>query len=395
MEKRYCSAPWHGLHINPMGIVKTCCAGNPNYTDAISSTIDSVVNSAFMREVRTQMLDGILHPEYCSNCIHSEESSGSSERNWHNNINEGFDYASAGIDYLYPTLVDARWNTTCNQSCNYCDSANSSSWAAIQGTKVVSQTRHYTDSILDLIEQNSEKVVEVALVGGEPLLLKENVRVINALKDTKAKITIITNLNVDLETNPVYQALKEHHTVGWSLSFDNIGKDYEYVRYGGNWGLHENNIKQVVNLMQNPNLDHTGGIHAVYNLYNCTRLVEFKNWANDVGLTILWQVLHAPPALSVNNQNSAVTQLAINEINKYLESFDLPDNEVNFFNSILGSLTDPTRIEQSREYYKNWPMENIRTMSTFLDFIEVQSHPDTKGKFAELWPEIYQALGPI
>ena len=30
MNDFYCAAPWQGLHINPRGDVKTCCASDPN-----------------------------------------------------------------------------------------------------------------------------------------------------------------------------------------------------------------------------------------------------------------------------------------------------------------------------------------------------------------------------
>ena len=28
--KKYCAAPWRGLHLNFEGQVQTCCAANPN-----------------------------------------------------------------------------------------------------------------------------------------------------------------------------------------------------------------------------------------------------------------------------------------------------------------------------------------------------------------------------
>jgi hypothetical protein len=30
MNSFYCAAPWRGLHVNPRGDVKTCCAGDPD-----------------------------------------------------------------------------------------------------------------------------------------------------------------------------------------------------------------------------------------------------------------------------------------------------------------------------------------------------------------------------
>jgi hypothetical protein len=36
MNSFYCATPWRGLHINPQGSVKTCCAGDPNMLDNLN-----------------------------------------------------------------------------------------------------------------------------------------------------------------------------------------------------------------------------------------------------------------------------------------------------------------------------------------------------------------------
>ena len=350
--------------------MKTCCAGDPNLLGNLSThTVDEMLNGKVMQDVRHLMKQGILHPDYCKNCLN-----GSGEIHWHNEINPDFDFNNSPLEYLYPTQVDARWNITCNQSCNYCDANASSSWAAITGSMYRAETRKRTHEIIDLISQNKHRIKEVALVGGEPLLLKENLAVLDALEGTNCKVVVITNLNVDLDSNAVFQKLKKHPRVGWSLSFDNIGAQYEYVRYGGSWEMHKKNVDTICNLIAN---GHTGGIHAVYNLYNCTRLVEFKDWATSKGLSIIWQRLFTPDALDVLKQNQAVQTLAIEEIHRLLK-VNPTDHETNFFHIILEEIhagnADPLAFTQQ---------------------IETEYHPDTNGQFKELWPEIYQALGPL
>ena len=115
----YCAAPWRGLHINPRGDVKTCCAGDPNMLGNLNTqTIEEILNSNQMIEVRSSLAQGIPH-KYCSNCVRAERFGADSERQWHNNVNPNFDYAQAGDQYHYPVIVDVRWNTTCNLSCNW------------------------------------------------------------------------------------------------------------------------------------------------------------------------------------------------------------------------------------------------------------------------------------
>src|SRR6056300_1418582 len=96
MEKKYCAAPWRGLHINFRGDVKTCCAGDPNMLgDLNSGFLDDIIHSDKMQEIRSSISNGILHPEYCYNCIQAERN-GSSERDWHNSVNPEFDAKKAG-----------------------------------------------------------------------------------------------------------------------------------------------------------------------------------------------------------------------------------------------------------------------------------------------------------
>ena len=56
------------------------------------------------------------------------------------------------------------------------------------------------------------------------------------------------------------------------MSFDNIGKRFEYVRWGSTWEQLDKNVTTVANKINNS--QQHGGIHAVYNIYNCTQLCE-------------------------------------------------------------------------------------------------------------------------
>ena len=120
MKKKYCASPWRGLHINFRGDVKTCCAGDPNMLGNLNNqSLESILSNPILEEVRNSVKDGVLHPEYCRNCIQAEQF-GNSEREWHNNVNPEFDPRSASLNEHLPTLIDVRWNITCHLSCNYC-----------------------------------------------------------------------------------------------------------------------------------------------------------------------------------------------------------------------------------------------------------------------------------
>jgi len=379
MSNFYCAAPWRGLHINPRGDVKTCCAGNPNMLGNLNShSIEHILNSNLMTEIRTSLAQGQAH-DYCSNCVRAERFGADSERAWHNNVNPGFDYATAGDQYHYPVIVDVRWNTTCNFSCNYCDPSSSSRWAQLKQVPFKSGSRPYYEQVCDFLAQHHEHIHEVALVGGEPLLLPENERLLDVIPES-AIVTLITNLNVDLQNNKIFRKLAERNRVGWSMSFDNIGERFEYVRYGGSWTMLQENLKVIKSLHRDRG--HWGGVHAVYNIYNATRLCEFRQFVEDTNNTVLWQNLFQPEYLDPFLHGVDVAQAAAAEIRQFYDMNIATPAERVFFDQALSkydSITTslPKVTEQLKQH---------------IQAIETKYHPSTAGKFAQLWPEIAQCL---
>jgi MoaA/NifB/PqqE/SkfB family radical SAM enzyme len=374
MNQIFCAAPWRGLHINPRGDVKTCCAGDPNMLGNLNDqSIEQVLHGPIMQEIRQTIQSGRLHEQYCYNCIQAERY-GRSERDWHNGVNPDFDCQLAGDLEHVPTLIDVRWNITCNLSCNYCGDKCSSKWADLKRIPFRSGTRPYYEQVCDYLEQHRANIKQVALVGGEPLLLKENERLLDVIPDD-CLVTLITNLSVDLSTNKIFQKLSTRTRVGWSCSFDNIGTRFEYVRHGGHWDL----ICKNINLIKSTT-SHEMGIHAVYNLYNATRLTEFVDWAKQQGLTTQWQSLYDPVCLDPLRLGSTIKDLAIRELDVVLSRSDLTHGERGFLTTARNNYEhphDPVPIAELMEH---------------VDQIETCYHPDQKGGFLRLWPEFEPLL---
>lgn len=337
-------------------------------------SIVEILNSDLMAEIRQSLAQGQPH-EYCSNCVRAERFGADSERKWHNDVNPGFDFAAAGDLYHYPVIVDVRWNTTCNLSCNYCGEACSSKWASLKNIPFKSGARPYYDQVCDFIEQHHDHIHEVALVGGEPLLLPENERLLDVIpKD--AIVTLITNLNVDFEKNKIFQKLATRNKVGWSMSFDNVGSRLEYVRHGASWDTIRNNLATIKDLMKSQG--QWGGIHAVYNIYSATRICELRQFAHETDTTVLWQNLFQPDYLDPFLHGPAVAKAAAEEIEKFYQTGLATDAERQFF-------------DQSLQNYKNVDAAKPGIEHKFrqhIQEIENKYHRDQQGKFAELWPEL-------
>jgi hypothetical protein len=219
----------------------------------------------------------------------------------------------------------------------------------------------------------------VALVGGEPLLLPENDRLLDVIPDT-AIVTLITNLNVDLQTNRIFRKLSQRKRVGWSMSFDNIDQRFEYVRHGGSWTVLQENLKIIQGLMQSQG--QWGGVHAVYNMYNATRLCEFRQFVESAGATVLWQNLFQPEYLDPFLHGVEIAELAAAEIERFYATNMATSAERVFFDQALDNYRAVTKSQpQITQQFKQ-----------HIHLNETQYHPDTAGQFQQLWPELQQCL---
>ena len=119
-----------------------------------------------------------------------------------------------------------------------------------------------------------------------------------------------------------------------------------------------------------------GGIHAVYNIYNATRLMEFINWAKEVKIDTHWQSLYQPDYLDPLKHTPAVRELAHQELKRVLARTDLTDSERSFF----------TQAEQN---FNNTPTEDLtEQFKQHIQEMENKYHRDQQGQFARLWPEL-------
>jgi len=373
MKKKYCAAPWRGLHINFRGDVKTCCAGDPNMLgDLNTKSINEILQSDTMKEIRATLQTGKMHDQYCYNCI-SAERYGRSERHWHNDVNPDFDSSQASLQEHSPSIIDVRWNITCNLACNYCGPYCSSKWAQIESEKAHDNgVRPYIQQVCDYVEQRKHSVREVALVGGEPLLLKENHYLLDVIPDD-CIVTLITNTSVEFEKNAIVAKLMKRKKVSWSMSFDNVGDRFEYVRYGADWNMLDHNAR-LINSWKDRG--HWNGIHAVYNLYNCTRLRELREYADSIDTQILWQTLYQPEYLDPTRHDDTVKRLALEEIDLYIQEFDLTNQEKNFFDLVKQNLNNITVNPLTNEF------------KTHIVQMEQTFHNDRTTTFEELWPEL-------
>jgi len=357
----YCSAIDCALHIEFSGNVRPCCSAKFGFGNVTVDDIDTIRS----RQVQSK--------ELCETCeIIEEQSPVTSQRYTFNNtygVRENKDLKN----------IDIRWSNICNLSCRYCDTYSSSKWRMLFNRPKNNDS--WSDNLLEDLKNRLHTVDSVFLVGGEPLLQKPNLRLLDML-DPSTNIDILTNASVNFNKNAIYEKLKKFKNINWNLSFDNVGDRFEYVRAGGDWSRLCMNLEILKDDFGVNNIT----FHPIYHIWNATRLQEYYEFRNeiDTGINVNWQAVnartdeHASNSFQVHGHNHKIIQLAIDEIdrlnlnNQYLDDSKFLTNTKNF---LIAQSEQPQKAQD----FLQWIKKN-------------ENFVIPKYSFNLLWPELYNIM---
>lgn len=370
----FCYAPWTNIHINTTGTYKTCCAGTDEIGDLRVIPIKDLLAKKELASIKESLYQNQSHPN-CSICTRQEQHSSVSERSWYNNIAEFQPIHITDINSQNLQNLDIRWSNTCNLSCVYCDNEASSQWAMLKKQPV--ERLDYTNtlsSLLELIDENKSTIKNLALLGGEPLLQKENDALLDVISD-HVHINIITNLSVPLENNRIFHKLLKKQNVMWDISFETVEDQFEYVRHGSSWQLMLKNITYLKECIKDKS-GHTVGITSQYSIYNAMRLSELHEYFADNDLPMMrWNELHYPNILSVSSLPNKFINKAIEELENSIQYHYMPVQE-RFLNDMANSLR---MINNNKT--------DCEDLYTWHQLQEDTYWPNAKLKFEDLWKE--------
>lgn len=257
----FCAAPWVSLYVDPSGRVDNCCVSHNSIGNVNKDNINDIIKGPNNLSVKDNMLKN-QHIDGCNSCFRNNTSH--RQQNFYNrewaDKDESFykDIKNFSLEYL-----DLRWNNTCNFACIYCGAGCSSLWADIENKKLNNKipiissdqkTYKQKEELLKFIVDNAKTIKYLYLAGGEPLMLKENIPVIDAIISAKTNCNILVNTNLSLlEGNQVFEKLKQHNNVTWLLSCEAVHEQYEYIRWPGVWKNFDQNL-EIINSLK----DHHG-----------------------------------------------------------------------------------------------------------------------------------------
>jgi organic radical activating enzyme len=366
----FCYAPWTNIHIDTSGEYKTCCAGSERLGDLKTVSIKNLLADSKLLQIKTSLLNNQYHTN-CKECVNIEKTIPHSERHWYIDICDNKEIQLDTINDQHLQNLDIRWSNTCNLSCVYCDSNASSQWANLKKQNI--HRLDYSNTlpdILSFIKDNKDSIKQIALLGGEPLLQKENDFLLDVIEDN-VFVYVITNLSVPLENNKIFQKIIKKNNVVWDISFETTEEKFEYVRHGAKWDLLVKNIKYLQECIKHKP-GHGIGVTSQYSIYNALELSNLYKKLQQYEFPLMrWNELSNPKELRVSNLPQKFIDRAIAEL-EYCASLQFSGDT--FLEEMASSLKNVNSTTTNCDYLFAWH-----------EWQEQTYWPNFQYKFENLW----------
>jgi MoaA/NifB/PqqE/SkfB family radical SAM enzyme len=299
-----CPLPWTGVYIGPKGSVKNCAISNDILGNVQDTPVEELLSGSKNISIKTDMLNHTRH-ERCINCYKVEnlsntesQSHGSSNRSWYKK------YGVKNLElYDDPTnfklkILDLRWRNTCNLACVYCGPTLSSKWADELNITDYNINDNTLQKNKKYILDQLDSIDHVYLAGGEPLMIVENLELLNLLSQKNPNVEIRINTNLSVVDTKIFKKLLTFKNVKWTISVDAAGSEYDYIRYPGNWNQFYNNLVGLKDKNFDINFNMVWCILNAESIFKCIDQLEVTGFHEN---TFIIQCLDNPAALDVRN----------------------------------------------------------------------------------------------
>lgn len=274
MRKNFCSAPWSSLYLDPDGSARVCCISD--HTTEFEN-FDSIGQNTKFIEIKNSFIEDEQH----SNCKYCWEAEQTNPDQWlsrrsmfqyndfYHNLHDAKDFK---LEYL-----DARWSNQCNLNCVYCSEDYSSQWSKLLGRK-----QRITNQIV-IEKQHVENVKNILLAGGEPFLMKENIKLLEIMLEVNpdVEIEVTSNLTFDSK-NQILKLLEQFKNVTIIASFEATGDRFEYIRKGASWEKFVSNLEYCSNTFSKVQANMVYFSLSLYNLVDTVNVARNYIPANEI-----------------------------------------------------------------------------------------------------------------
>jgi radical SAM protein with 4Fe4S-binding SPASM domain len=372
-KKSFCTLPWLGVYIQPDGDVRNCAITKKTLGNINTQPLNDILHGEDNQTIKKDMLNDVLH-ERCGHCHLLEKNQKFSPNSVSNRVWYLKTLKIKDLDFFDNTsnyrlkMLDLRWKNTCNFACIYCSPDLSSAWASELNLPVHIKEDALQQS-LDYIYSNLSTVEHIYLAGGEPLLIKENIVLLKKIQEVNPDVEIRINTNLSIINNEIYNLLKKFKNVHWTVSVDGVGKEFEYVRYGGVWDQFVKNLQQLRQDFEKINFNSTWCILTAGGVLDCIEFLQNLGFHEN---SFIVNPLDNPKIWHVGNLPDSELLLLQNKIQSKL---NLSDSKYALYNSLSLMLN-----------YTSTPIEkDLNTTFKELKKIDSRRNIDSSKIFKELY----------
>lgn len=362
MAKPFCSLPWNGIHISQNLDVFFCCLmarpGN-SLGNLKDSPIEEILHGNTAQAIRQSFNDGVI-PAACNAC---EFKTG--------DIVNDFtaDEKRRVLEHkqLTPTVIhsaDIRSSNLCTLDCVYCNPDWSSTIAKRDGyTHLIpsaEKQRQYQSRVETIDLTQCRKLI---LAGGEPLLMKEYIPLLEKILEYNPNCSININTGLSVIDTPVFDLLCQLKNVTWFISADNTVPDkFAYIRHGNTWDNFEKNLKTIRSIP-----GHTILAHMVYFSLSYKDFGHSIRTLRSLGVDgfLIDPVFH--PALDIRNipnQQDSIKQ----DLDKLFAEQLITEQT---YNQLMGNI--------------NLPFNCLQSLHDYLGIMDAKYSMNSR----EIFPELY------
>lgn len=282
-NKNFCPIPWTGFMYNSNGDVMNCIRSQRSIGNLNDNSIHDILS--LNTQTKQNMLDN--KPGLgCNGCYSLE----------HNK--KSFDIISDRVFYLkelkdvnrtlYDNVdnfdlhkIDVRWSNVCNFGCIYCGPEYSSRIATELNIEILHPATERVQEMKTYIFENAHKLKHVYMAGGEPLLMKENLELLELLKQVNPDVNLRINTNLSKVDTRVFQTVCEFKNVHWTVSVETVSAEYEYIRYGSSWQDFANNLLTIQRLGHKISFNMLYFILNYKSIFECIRFLQKNGFHNN------------------------------------------------------------------------------------------------------------------
>jgi hypothetical protein len=406
MSKTFCPLPWNHLATHPHGSVTLCCEAEMSNrrgesfdrNDPESTRADKrgfltfqrtnydfkrIINGDSFNEVRLDLLNDRI-PQPCSKCFEYESAGVESKRQREiNRLDLSYEDAKKStnadgtIDKVEYEFIELRLGNHCNLACRSCNPASSTRWIddweeffgySWKMGKELFEWPLDTNFWENLAEASTDKLRQLYINGGEPLLIDKHANYLRYLveNDYAKNINLYYSTNCTVK-NKIYLDYWPHFKqVEFLASIDDIEHRNQYIRYPADWNKILQTYRWFMDL-RNKYDNIKLSIMQTVSIYNIFYLNEFVEYMKNVDeyVYIHYNFVYAPEYFNAAHLPYELKHIITNKLSS--------SNNVQVVKSLL-------QQEGDNKHFKNF----LHKTAT-LDRIRNE-------KFEEVFPEFYYYL---